>query len=611
MKFDRIQMLFFIWVIPILFFIFFYGIRKQKRILLRFSSARGLKSIVPEDGHARRLLKFTLILLIIFLVIIALAGPKYGYKWEKIERKGVDIIIALDCSRSMLATDIRPTRLDRAKREVFDLIAMLQGDRTGLVAFAGTAFLQCPLTLDYDAFDIFLNALSPDFLPVGGTDIAGALETAFAAFNSKDNTEKAIILITDGENTGGDPVKSIKMSSNVKAKLFCIGVGKTQGVPVPDEKGGFKKDKSGNIVLTRLDERTLQEMALLTGGAYVRSVAGDMDLDEIYKKEIRGKMEARGISNKKKQVWEDRYQWFLFLAIFLFIIELFFPSIKKNTSVFILVFLLLSTGTVYAEKMQESMKKGLDAYKKENYQKALKYFIDAQLEYPDNARIYYNIGNAYYKTDNFDAAAKNYKRAINCKEEKLKQKAYYNMGNAQYRQGLFKEAIQSYNEALKIDSDDIEAKQNLEFVKEVMKKKEQEKKKAGKNRQGNKEEKGDNQKNSQKEKDSKKEGSGKNNSSKEKRGNKKDKKKRLEEKSEKKPDNLEASRDAEKKERSEYAGSKGEMKNKKQKSSGFEFKKASDNNGKRQLERMLNRLKDMPGRAMMPHYTGRQVEKDW
>jgi len=272
MKFFRLEMLFLIWTVPVLLIVFIYGIKKRSKILSGFAAAKGLAAIAPQACTRRRWIKAILILGALFFMAIALAGPQYGYKWKETERKGIDIIIALDCSQSMLAVDVQPTRLDRAKREVFDLLNMLEGDRVGLVAFAGTAFLQCPLTLDYEAFQLFLNVLSPDFLPVGGTDIPAALETAFSGFNHKDNSEKAVILITDGESTTGDPMPIAAQAKDAGVKLFCIGVGKEDGVPVPDRQGGFKKDLSGKIVMTRLDEESLKKMAVLTGGTYVRSV---------------------------------------------------------------------------------------------------------------------------------------------------------------------------------------------------------------------------------------------------------------------------------------------------------------------------------------------------
>ena len=209
MKFSQIEMLFLIWAIPVFFLVVVYGMKTRQNILARFASSKALSAIAPEANSGRRWVKAGLVLCSLLFVCLALSGPQYGYKWQTIEQKGVDIIVALDLSRSMLATDIQPTRLDRAKREIYDLLAMLKGDRMGLVAFAGTAFLQCPLTLDYDAFNIFLNSLTPDSMPVGGTDISGAITTSLSAFDLKTTSQKAVILITDGENTGkGDPLDS-------------------------------------------------------------------------------------------------------------------------------------------------------------------------------------------------------------------------------------------------------------------------------------------------------------------------------------------------------------------------------------------------------------------
>ena len=460
MKFARVEMLFFLWAVPVLLLVFFYGMKKRRRILSRFSSKRGLEAVASNADATRRWIKAGLMLWALLFAAVAVSGPQYGFKWQEIEQKGIDIIIALDCSRSMLASDIQPTRLDRAKREIYDLLGMLEGDRIGLVAFAGTAFLQCPLTLDYSAFHLFLGALSPDFLPVGGTDIAGALNVAFSGFDEQANTEKAVILITDGESTGGDPVKAAEAARKAGVRLFCIGVGQGEGVPVPDRRGGFKKDISGQIVLTKLDEATLKKIAVMTGGSYVRSMAGDMDLDVIYKKDIRGKMEMATLSSGKKQIWEDRYQWFLALAVVALMADLFLPSARKVSAVG-LVFLLLSSPTVNAGDLN----KGLDAYEKGNYESALESFMDAQIDDPDRPEILYNMGNAYYRLGDFNAAFLSYQQALRTEKKNLKQKALYNLGNTHYRKGALEDAVKSYTAALEIDPNDEQARQNLEFVK--------------------------------------------------------------------------------------------------------------------------------------------------
>ncbi len=466
MKFSHIEMLFLIWAIPVFFLVIVTGMKTRQTILTRFASPKGIAAIAPETGARLRWTRAGLVLCSLLFLCIALSGPQYGYKWQTITQKGVDIMVAIDLSRSMLATDIQPTRLDRAKREIYDLLTMLKGDRMGLVAFSGAAFLQCPLTLDYEAFNIFLNSLTPDSMPVGGTDISGAITTSLSAFDHKANSQKAIILITDGENTGRtDPLEAAENARNAGVKLFCIGVGNREGVPVPSKTGGIQKDQSGNIILTRIDEETLKKMAGLTDGAYVRSTAGNMDLDVIYTREIRGKMEASTLSTDKKQIWEDRFQWMLALAILALGAELLIPAVRKKSAVLGVIFLLLSAMPVHAGN---PLKEGIDAYNQGNYDRALKRFIDAQLEHPDRPDILYNIGNAHYQTGDFEAAVKSYQEALKTENIPLQHKAYYNLGNAEFRKKNYEAAIKNYEAALKLNPDDIQASQNLEFVKKVM-----------------------------------------------------------------------------------------------------------------------------------------------
>jgi Ca-activated chloride channel family protein len=572
MKYAKIEMLFCIWAIPILFLVFVYGMKKRQKILSRFASKKGLEAIVPGADSKRRWIKAGLILFVLFFLAISLSGPKYGYKWQEIERKGIDIIIALDCSRSMLAEDIHPTRLDRAKREVYDLLTMLQGDRVGLVAFAGTAFLQCPLTLDYDAFHLFLNALSPDFLPMGGTDIAGAVLTSVFGFDEKANAEKAVILITDGENTGeDDPLKAAEDAAKAGVKLFCIGVGKDQGVPVPDKKGGFKKDISGKII---------------------RSVAGDMDLEAIYTREIRGKMKSSTLSSGRKQIWEDRYQWFLALAIIALVVELFLPFTKKTP--FFLAFLFIFLLSLPAEA--GSMKDGLYAYEKGDYEKALKFFIDAQLEDPEEPEILYNIGNAYYKIGDFESAINNYKQALKSENKRLRQKAFYNLGNSNYRKQGFEDAIKNYQAAIKIDPNDEQAKQNLEFVKKVMEHKKEEQKHRGKNNEQSDTKKNDPEKQLENMDDGKSGNDTADEDNSQKQSSSPDY-----------VDEMDAHQDLLQK-----TGSMDKQNLKDEKKTGpAQSASSAGPDEKKKAERMLNRLNDRPGRAMIPLYRKKHVEKDW
>ena len=587
-------MLFFIWIVPVLLLAVFYGMRRRQTILQQFAVAGSLAVIAPSTCGTRRWIKAALILAALLFTAIALAGPQYGYRWQEINQRGVDIVIALDCSRSMTATDIQPNRLERAKREVYDLLAMLQGDRVGLVAFAGTAFLQCPLTLDYDAFNLFLNTLSPDYLPVGGTDITRALETAVSGFDPQSTTEKAVILITDGENTGsGDPVKSAQALKEKEIKLFCIGIGSGEGVPIPEASGGFKKDRSGQIVLSRLDETTLKKMAVATGGTYVRSVAGDMDLDAIYTDEILKKMDAQTLTSGRKQVWEDRFQWPLALALICLAAELMLPVTRKAIAASILAALLcLPLPSAEANDTRD----GIAAYEKEDFDAALKHFIDAQLADPDNPDRLYNVADAYYKTGNFDAAVDHYRQALDTDDDQLKLNALYNLGNAEFRRGNAKKAIGHYEAALGMDPDNRLAKENLEFVKKVLEQQQQQSKEGQQDPNQDK----------QGEKD---------NSQKDQAQQSPDDEQQQNQSRDSQGDNEQQQPefgDEMDEQQAQQQQEPSREKNREERSAPPAQASPSDENNDDpgQAERMLNRLQDQPGRALMPAGK-RSVERDW
>ena len=597
MKFARIDMLFLIWLLPVLLLVYLYGWRKRRGILAAFASARSLAEIVPAGIAVRRRWAAVLVLGASLLAVVAMAGPQYGFHWQQIERRGVDIIIALDCSRSMLATDIQPNRLDRAKREIYDLLNMLEGDRVGLVAFSGTAFLQCPLTIDYQAFNLFLEVLTPDYLPQGGTDLPAALQTARGAFDPKSNADKAVILITDGENTGSDdPLAAAQEAGKAGIKLFCIGVGSGDGVPVPAADGGFKKDASGRIILSRLDESLLTRMALSTGGSYVRSVAGDMDLDAIYRDQIRGRMEAGTLESSRRQVWADRFQWPLGLAVLLLFILCWMPSVKKPLAMVLLPLALLAVQTpARAGPLQE----GYRAYEKGDYDQALKKFTDGQLKDPENPEILYDIGNSYYKKGDFDAAGQHYSQALPKAPAELKPKLLYNLGNSAFRQGQLQKAMQNYEAALKLTPRDQQARENLAFVKRKLQEQKQQ-------QQQNQTPSDQNQKNDS---DQQQPRQGQNNQ----KGKDQDRQAGADQ-PEKSPEKQQAP--------PQY-GSRMDQEQQNRQPQAEQPPEPPQNASPRGQERpqqpgeqaagaqMLNRLKDQPGRAMMPNYQKRQVDKDW
>jgi Ca-activated chloride channel family protein len=589
MTFSNINMLWLVWALPVLLLVCLWGFRKRRRILSGYATQKGLSAIAPKISPLRRWFKAALLLAVVLLVALSLAGPQYGYSWKEIERRGVDLVIALDCSRSMLAEDIEPNRLERAKREVYDLLGMIQGDRVGLVAFAGTAFLQCPLTLDYDGFHLFLDALSPDFLPVGGTDLAAAVTTAVSAFDKEAATDKAIILITDGEATGEDPAVAAKSAAEAGIKIFAIGIGAADGAPIPGADGGFVKDSDGNIVLSKLDASTLKQMAAVTSGAYVRSVAGDMDLDVLYQRHIRGTMAAADLGEQKTKVFENRYQWALALALFLFFIELLLPE-KAAAALWVMALLVaLSPKPAGASDLKTSLDQAEAAYGAGDYDAAAQHYISAQLEAPDKAEISYNLGNAQYKAGDYDGAIQAYGQVLASEDVTLQEKAQYNMGNAYFRKGDMDKAIESYEAALALDETDSQARENLEFAQKIKENPPQQSPQDGEDQQeqSDRQDPGENQQSGDPG-DSGSDGQAP----------------AGEEQGEDDPENQQPPESSPDGSRQSDSGSEEEEKD-------AEGQQTPDEESTRQAEKMLNRLQDQPGRAMMPAYRQRQVEKDW
>ena len=278
MKFGEPSLFHLLWaLIPFLFFLI-WGNRKKYNLLVQFCGENLFPKLVGSSFKEQLKLRTICLISTFVFLLFALTRPQWGYQWEEINQEGVDIIVALDVSRSMLAEDIKPNRLERAKRKISDLLGMLRGDRVGLVAFAGTSFVQCPLTLDYSAVRIFLDAIDTDLIPVQGTDIGEALRKSTKAFRTQENKSKAIILITDGEDQTGQAMKAAEEAKKAGVKIFTIGIGKEIGAPLPNPNmvSGFLKNENGDVIITKLNESILQKISLMTGGSYVRSVTGDI-----------------------------------------------------------------------------------------------------------------------------------------------------------------------------------------------------------------------------------------------------------------------------------------------------------------------------------------------
>ena len=328
MKLTHVWLLHFLWLLPLAGVgLVVYG-RQKKKAMERFADPELLAQLTGQDLKRRRFFKGLFLLTALALMLFALAGPRWGSHYQEVSQKGVDIMILVDVSPSMRVEDIKPDRLERARREILDFLTVVQGDRVGLVAFSGAAFVQCPLTLDYSALEMFLGQLEPDLIPVPGTDLGAAIETGLSSFDYKAETDKVILLITDGEDNEGKGLDVAREAAEKGVKIFVFGMGETSGGPVPasDGKGGFKKDKEGKLILSRLEEEGLRHIASATGGTYARSVAGDLDLDILYFDGIKSRTEVQTLKSGKIKVYEERFPIFLLAAFVFLVLENLLPE---------------------------------------------------------------------------------------------------------------------------------------------------------------------------------------------------------------------------------------------------------------------------------------------
>jgi Ca-activated chloride channel family protein len=325
-----LSVLFFLTIIVALFYLWI--IKRREKLMNRFADKSLVGSIAPAAVFKRKIAKMIILTAAISLLVFSLARPQWGFEWKESKLKGLDILITMDVSKSMLATDVKPNRMERSKFAVKDLVKKLNGDRIGLIAFAGTAFLQCPLTIDYNGFLLTLDDLGVNTIPRGGTNIGSAIREAIGVLKGQDKKYKTLIIITDGDDLEGDPMKAAKEASDEGIKIYCVGVGTFEGalIPAVDERGsrGWVADKSGNVVKTTLNEELLKNIAISTGGSYVRATQSDFGLVLLYDKSI-SKLEKKDIEGKASKQYQERFQYFLGLAVLLLLIEPFIPEKKR------------------------------------------------------------------------------------------------------------------------------------------------------------------------------------------------------------------------------------------------------------------------------------------
>lgn len=318
-NFAQAQYLFLLLLIPFFFLIQALVLRLRRRRIRKFGDEKLVRELMPSYAKAKVWVRLTLFSVGFFFFVIGLSRPQIGAKLKEHETKGAEIMIALDVSNSMLAEDYSPNRLERAKLAISRLVDKLRDDRIGLIVFAGNSFVQLPITTDYVSAKMFMNSISTESVPVQGTAIGEAINTAMRSFSSQSEKSRAIIVITDGENHEDDPVAAAKQAAEMGVRVFTIGVGSPEGKPIPMD-GELLKDRDGNIVVTRLDESVLQEVAQAGNGVYVRAGNSEFGLNPIIE-DIR-RMEDEKYSSIVFEEYDEQFMYFLAIALFFFVIEM-------------------------------------------------------------------------------------------------------------------------------------------------------------------------------------------------------------------------------------------------------------------------------------------------
>jgi Ca-activated chloride channel family protein len=545
----------FLWVLllalPLAAGLFYWSWRVKQKLIGQFVQARLLPTLTVGLSPARQKLRLALLLAALAGVLAALAGPRWGFSWEEARQRGLDIVVAVDTSRSMLARDAQPNRLEKAKRAAFDLMRLAKEDRLGVVAFAGGAFLQCPLTVDDEAFRQNLDALQVGVIPQGGTALSEAIHAALGAFAPGNNNHKALVLFTDGEDHDEDSqtMGAAQEAADAGLRIFTVGVGTAAGelLQVTDDKGNtsFIKDQDGNVVKSHLNEDLLRRIAGATGGFYLPLV-GANPMEILYGQGL-APLPKSEATVKLTRVYRERYHWFLGFAVLCLAAEMLLPegprprraepaaasasvrrtaagipfsggrqsaatrpSASAERTAAVILGLLLVPAPAPA-----SGPGAFRDYQSGDYQSAYEEYNRLSGEKTNDYRLHYNAGTSAYKAKDLDAAEQHLGAALNSPEIisdlQAQEHAYYNLGNTLYhlgepaddpkkKQERWEQSIANYSRALQLDTNDLDAKNNLAFVKkklEELKQQQQQQQNNQKNDDKNQDQKNQDQKNQQ------------------------------------------------------------------------------------------------------------------
>ena len=475
--------------LPLLVLLYARAERRSAIKLREFVSPRLLPQLAGNVNRVRRAIRFAFVLFALALATIALAKPRWGYTYEDVKRRGLDLLFAVDTSRSMLSNDVAPNRLERVKLAAQDLITELQGDRAGLIAFAGRAFLQAPLTIDYDAAVESINDLDTKTIPEGGTNISEAIALATQTFGKSAMGNRALIIFTDGEELSGDAVSEAKKAADAGVKIFTIGVGTAQGSLIPVEgngEPGFVKDAKGQVVKSKLDENRLREIAQATGGIYLHLESGPQTMRELYAAGL-SKLKTAEIDARLSSRPIERYEWPLAGAIVALIASLFINDRKRAQTPRrspVKREVLVAASLLFVAAAEVNAVSGIDLYNTGRYEDAYAQFqkdLQDNINPADMPKMQFDAGAAAYKLRNYDKALEAFSQSLVDRSPRLQEKSRYNLGRTLEDRADFgktneetlkdlENAAQHYEQALKLDPQDKAAAERLEIVRKKIEK---------------------------------------------------------------------------------------------------------------------------------------------
>lgn len=487
----------FLWLLlafpPGLVLFYWWSWRQRQELMQRFIQARLLPNLTIGLSPTRQKVRMGCLIAGVAFLILALARPQWGYTKEEVRQHGLDIVVAIDTSKSMLARDIAPNRLERAKLATLDLMRLAKSDRLGIVAFAGSAFLQCPLTIDETSFRQSLDALDVNVIPQGGTALAEAIDTALTAFKEEDN-HKVLVILTDGEDHDSGALEAAERAAQAGMRIFTIGIGTAEGelLRIRNEQGqeDYVRDEEGNVVKSKLNEDLLKQIAGATEGGFYLPLRGAKPMEMLYERGLAPLPKSEG-REKTVRRYHEQYHWPLALAIVLLAFEMVWPEAKRQSrrgrtgqpsvaasapaATIVGLLLCLATGAL------ASPASALRDYEAGKFESALQEYqrlIGAQKD-KDDPRLHFNAGAAAYRATNYDAALKAFSQAARASDVRLQQAAYFNLGNTQFRAGAqakdldalqqtWEAAIKSYQNAVALDKQDADAAFNLAFAKNAV-----------------------------------------------------------------------------------------------------------------------------------------------